>query len=240
MLRWTLVLMGFYCVSTAAAHELRIEHVTVVSPERTAPLRDASIKITDDKITALVQGGFPKDPSGKAEVIDGKGLYLTPGLIDSHVHTSDLPGIDITHGPTHEEIADAIEKQTPRSYLYFGYTTLIDLISTPERIEVWNVHEAHPTLYFCGGAQIPGGYPPIEFVSERDRRSLMTYMIVQRGEEAKAPPGIDPATHTPEAVVARMKHDGAVCLKTFRPYARPRRAGERHSVVPIERRAVVP
>jgi len=209
------LLLGIYCAGTASAHELRIEHVTVISPERSAPLRDASVKITDDRITAIARGSLPKDSSGKAEVIDGTGLYLTPGLIDSHVHTSDLPGIDITHGPTHEEIADAIEKQTPRSYLYFGYTTLIDLISTPERIEVWNAYEAHPALYFCGGAQIPGGYPPIEFVSERDRRSLMAYMIVQRGEEAKAPPGIDPATHTPEAVVARMKHDGALCLKTF-------------------------
>jgi imidazolonepropionase-like amidohydrolase len=40
-------------------------------------------------------------------------------------------------------------------------------------------------------------------------------MIVQRGEEGKAPAGVDPATHTPEAVVSRMKSDGAVCVKTF-------------------------
>jgi hypothetical protein len=39
-------------------------------------------------------------------------------------------------------------------------------------------------------------------------------MIVQRGDEANAPPGVDPATHTPEAVVARMKADGAICVKT--------------------------
>jgi imidazolonepropionase-like amidohydrolase len=40
-------------------------------------------------------------------------------------------------------------------------------------------------------------------------------MIVERGSESSAPAGIDPATHTPEAVVARMKADGAVCVKTF-------------------------
>jgi imidazolonepropionase-like amidohydrolase len=40
-------------------------------------------------------------------------------------------------------------------------------------------------------------------------------MLVQRGEEGQAPQGIDPVTHTAEAVVARMKQDGALCLKTF-------------------------
>jgi imidazolonepropionase-like amidohydrolase len=209
-----LIVLSSYCAG-AAAHELRIEHVTIVSPDRSAPMRDASIKVIDDRITAIVHGSLPPDGSGKADVIDGSGLYVIPGLIDSHVHTSDPPGIDNSHEPPREEIAEAIRKQVPRSYLFFGYTTLIDLISTPEQITAWNTYEAHPDLYFCGGAQIPGGYPPIQFVSAEDRRSLTRYMLVQRGEEGKAPEGIDPVAHTPEAVVARMKQDGALCVKTF-------------------------
>jgi len=31
----------------------------------------------------------------------------------------------------------------------------------------------------------------------------------------QAPDGIDPAMHTPQAVVSRMKADGAICVKTF-------------------------
>lgn len=38
---------------------------------------------------------------------------------------------------------------------------------------------------------------------------------MQKGEEAKAPEGVDPATHTPAAAVARMKADGAICVKAF-------------------------
>ncbi|MFL6603239.1 MAG: amidohydrolase family protein [Steroidobacteraceae bacterium] len=209
-----LIVFSSYCAG-AAAHELRIEHVTIVSPERSAPLRDASIKVIDDRITTIVHGSLPPDRSSKADIIDGRGLYVIPGLIDSHVHTSDLPGIDNSHEPTREQIADAIRKQTPRSYLFFGYTTLIDLISTPESITAWNTSEAHPDLYFCGGAEIPGGYPRIQFVSAEDRRSLSRYMLVERGEEGKAPEGMDPVAHTPEAVVARMKQDGALCVKTF-------------------------
>ncbi len=197
------------------ARELHIEHVTIISPERPAALPDASIRIVDERIVAITQGRLPGDGTSKVETLDGKGLYVIPGLIDSHVHTSDPPGIDGAHAPADQEVIEAISRQTPRSYLYFGYTTLIDLISTPERVAAWNTDEAHPDLYFCGGAQVPGGYPAIQFVSADDRRSLNRYMLVERGAEGKAPKGMIPSEHTPEAVVARMKRDGALCVKTF-------------------------
>jgi imidazolonepropionase-like amidohydrolase len=209
-----LIALGSFCTS-AMAHDLRIEHVTIVSPERSTPMRDASVSIKDDRIIAIARSILPTDRSNKAEVIDGTGLYLTPGLIDSHVHTSDLPGIGDAQAQANPDIARAMREQVPRSYLFFGYTTLIDLIATREQITAWNANRVHPDLYFCGGASIPGGYPPIQYVSQDDRRALYTYMIVQRGEEGKAPEGVAPAAHTPEAVIARMKADGALCVKTF-------------------------
>jgi imidazolonepropionase-like amidohydrolase len=211
-------LAAFALYSTwAAARDVRIEHVTVVSPERSQPMRDATVYIHDDRIVSILPATAVavRLSESNAEVINGHDLYLVPGLIDSHVHTSDLPGIDNAHEPRSEEIAEAIRKQTPRSYLFFGYTTLIDLITTPEQITAWNTYEAHPDLYFCGGAQIPGGYPRIQFVSAEDRRSLTRYMLVEHGDEGKAPQGIDPVAHTSEAVIARMKQDGALCVKTF-------------------------
>jgi len=44
---------------------------------------------------------------------------------------------------------------------------------------VWNVHKVHPDLYFCGGASIPGGYPPTQYVSQADRHALYNYIIVE-------------------------------------------------------------
>jgi len=41
------------------------------------------------------------------------------------------------------------------------------------------------------------------------------YMLIQSGEESASPAGIDPAAHTPEAVVSRMKADGMFCVKSF-------------------------
>ena len=41
----SLISLGLFC-SFATAHELSIEHVTVVSPERLKPLRDVTVYIT--------------------------------------------------------------------------------------------------------------------------------------------------------------------------------------------------
>lgn len=201
-----------FCAAPVVARDLRIEHVTVVSPELTSPLRDATVTIKDDRVVAVGPGG---KSSHKTEILDGTGLYLTPGLIDGHVHTSDLPGLYDEQIKAQPQVAHDLRRQIPRSYLLFGYTTLVDLISTREQAAAWNGQAVRPDLYFCGGAEIPGGYPSIKLVTEDDRRALLKYMIVQRGEEAKAPEGVDPATHTPEAVVRRMKADGALCVKTF-------------------------
>ena len=225
--------------SPAMAHELRIEHVAIVSPERVAPLRDATVTIKGDRIVSITasksttgnsatsrtgatghstssKGATSKGiASGTPQVINGMGLYLTPGLIDSHVHTSDPPGIGDLQAQAAPEVVRAIREQTPRSYLLFGYTTLIDLISTGAQATRWNAQTIRPDLYFCGAAQNPRGYPPIKFVTEDDRQALLKYMIIQRGDEAEAPPGTDPTTHTPEAVIAQMKSDGALCVKTF-------------------------
>lgn len=201
-------------VTPVDAHEVRIEHVTVISPERSSPLRDMSVSIKDDRIVAVGRSVHHGDGSADSEIIDGKGLYLAPGLIDSHVH-ADLPGIEDAQEKASPAIARSLREQEPRSFLYFGFTTLVDLIGTREATQEWNALPARPDRYFCGGAQIPGGYPSIELVAQPIRRSLNDYMIVQSGEEPRAPAGIDPAAHTPEAVVTRMKADGAICVKTF-------------------------
>jgi imidazolonepropionase-like amidohydrolase len=209
--------LGLSCLS-AAAQDVRIEHVTIVSPERPSPLPDATVYVHNDRIVSISPArSVAKQRSAtrnEAEVIDGHGLYLAPGLIDSHVHLGSLPGMTAEQEQAHPDIASATREQIPRSYLYFGFTTLIDLVSTPAAVAQWNAHAVHPDLYFCGGAPIVDGYP-MNWVPKPQRYAGFPYLIVQRGDEASAPEGVDPATHTPEAVVSRMKADGALCVKSF-------------------------
>jgi imidazolonepropionase-like amidohydrolase len=179
-------------------------------------MRNVTVSVRDGRIASISHPSSAQPAGGgqAREVIDGRGLYLSPGLIDSHVHTDQVHGMTPQHEAAHPDIARAARAQNPRSYLYFGFTTLIDLISVPEAVERWNRQPEHPDIYFCGATPIIDGYPMV-WAPKPERYRQFPYLIVQRGEETTAPEGIDPVAHTPESVVERMKRDGASCVKTF-------------------------
>ena len=202
----------------AISQELRIQHVVIVSPERPQPRRDATVIVKEGRIAAILESGTARPPRGgpatAATQLDGTGLYLVPGLIDSHVHLDQVPGMTPEHERLHPAMARAAREQIPRSFLYFGFTTLIDLISTPEAMARWKSHALVPDTYFCGGAPLIDGYPT-NYTPKPARYTSMPYMIVEPGSESTLPKGIEAAAHSPEAVVTRMKADGAICVKTF-------------------------
>jgi len=190
-----------------------IEHVTVVSPERTTPLRDASVSLHDERISQVTESGATGGARVPGvEVVDGRGLYLTPGLIDSHVHLYDIPGMTDEQERAHPQIARDARAQIPRSYLYFGYTTLVDLVSLPEAMARWKSQPLRPDTYFCGAAAVMDGYPMHQW-PRAERYRDFPYFLIEPG--STPPPGINAADHTPAAVVKRMKADGASCVKTF-------------------------
>ena len=201
--------------AAAPVDDVRIEHVTVVSPERESPLRDADVYIHDGRIASITTGGAPGPTAGAASAvttIDGTGLYLAPGLIDSHVHLGAIPGMTDEQEARHPEIAQLARDQIPRSYLLYGFTTLVDLISTPQKMARWKDHDVVPDTYFCGGAALMDGYP-MNYLPKPVRYRAFPYLLIE--PDTAAPPDITPEMHTPAAVVARMKADGAICVKTF-------------------------
>jgi imidazolonepropionase-like amidohydrolase len=213
--RWSLIsrphwlLLALSLPGAASAADLQIDHVTIVSPERTTSLRDASVRVHDGRIVAIsTAGGAATDTAA----IDGTGLYLAPGLIDSHVHLGAIPGMRPDQEAQHPEIATAARAQIPRSFLLYGFTTLIDLISMPSEMARWKGHDTVPDTYFCGGAALMDGYP-MNYAPKPQRYQEWPYLLIEPGTQA--PDGIDPAQHTPQAVVAKMKADGAICVKTF-------------------------
>ncbi len=213
---------SLYCIlgafsTMATSQELRIEHVQVSSPERASVLRDATVEIRDGRIAAISSGSASSHQIGRSsrvEAIDGRGLYLAPGLIDSHVHLTNVPGMTPQQAQLHPDIAQAARRQEPRSFLYFGFTTLIDLTATLETMARWKSQDVVPDTYFCGAAPLIDGYPT-NWSPKPARYEEMPYFVVERGAESSLPAGIDVAGHTPEAVVARMKADGAIWVKTF-------------------------
>ena len=79
---WTLLL------AVAAAADLAIVHATAL-PISGPPIADATLLVTGGKIEAL-GAGLPVPP-GTRTVIDAKGRYLMPGIIDVHSHMGVYP-----------------------------------------------------------------------------------------------------------------------------------------------------
>ena len=92
-----------------------IKDATLVNEGESFP---ASVFVMDGKIARIVRSGETFDP-GAAEVIDGKGHYLLPGLIDEHVHFRE-PGM------THK--ADLYTES--RAAVAGGVTSFMDMPNT--------------------------------------------------------------------------------------------------------------
>jgi imidazolonepropionase-like amidohydrolase len=111
----------------------------------------------------LQVGGVDLLPSG-AEVIDGSGRTLLPGLIDSHVH---LP---------------AAPEQALSQSLSLGVTTVLDLFNTGEILPTLKRIEAEDSFGLADlrtagiGATAPGGWPT----------SQTPYPTISGPEEAEA------------------------------------------------------
>ncbi len=190
------------------AGDLVIADVTVVSPERAAPLEHAFVRIRDGRIAEVSDA-----PLEAPRTIDGAGRFLIPGLIDSHVHLEQLP-MQAAQRDANPEIARAALAQEPRSFLFYGFTTVIDLANGADRIAAWNRLPARPDAWFCGAAPIANGYP-MAFVPEPERFDLVPYFLHDDRQTGRIPAYIDSTEHTPERVIARMRDEGAICAKTY-------------------------
>jgi imidazolonepropionase-like amidohydrolase len=186
----------------AGSADLVIRNVTVVSPERAVALEHAYVRLEGGRITAVGTQVL----KGNKE-IDGSGRYLIPGLIDTHAHIDEIPGMTTSQLAEHPDLHALALRQIPRSYLYFGYTTVLSLGANgaPAR---WNALEDRPDAFFCGKTPVVAGYSFTSFETD-------SYFLFTPEQQSQLPASINAAEHTPEAVVSRMARDGAICVKTY-------------------------
>jgi hypothetical protein len=109
-------------------------------------------------------------------------------------------------------LAAAARAQEPRSYLFFGFTTVIDLNSRPERMATWNSAEVKPDALFCGAAPVANGFP-MNVIPPDVRFRAAKYFLFDPRQTDRIPASVNAAEHTPAAVVAQMAADGARCVK---------------------------
>ncbi|HEX4576054.1 MAG TPA: amidohydrolase family protein [Edaphobacter sp.] len=193
-----------------------ITDVTILSPERLDHVETGRVLIEDGRIARVERKAGAKKPDG-ATVVSGKGQFLIPGLIDSHVHLASVPGLGFDQYGSKSEMVKAYYKQFPRSYLYYGYTTVVDLGVMVDR-NVWNDFRAaplHPDLYDCGEALVFANGYPMSYAPANLRFELFSNFIYDPEQASSIPSEYKPEGHTPAADVARVKGASGICVKTF-------------------------
>jgi imidazolonepropionase-like amidohydrolase len=190
---------------------LVIKNVTVISPERVAPLFHADVVIRDGRIVEL---GTNLVAGPHARRVDGTGRFLIPGLIDSHVHLGHSAALDDDAIDARPELWAAYRKQVPRAYLAFGFTSVVDLDLTPGDQAWFAGTPLHPRLYSCGrGIKVAGGYmafkiPPLSSPN-------FPNLVYELKEAEHWPKSLNSGEYTPERAVSRAEDSGAICVKAF-------------------------
>lgn len=224
----------FVCVVPGAAARSKpqpdriwITGATIISPENLSHIDKGNVLIEDGRIVRVQRNLNGKKPAGST-VIDGRGQYLIPGLIDSHVHVSSIPGLGMMPDQmkvdeplpkvysNHEAMVEDYVKQMPRSYLYYGYTTLVDLVAPfPQELNDFRHEPLRPDLYSCNPSMpFANGYP-MSYAPPEVRFQLFPNFIYDTQQASSIPLNYKPDEHTPAADVVRVKNSGGICVKTF-------------------------
>jgi imidazolonepropionase-like amidohydrolase len=115
-------------------------NVNVIPMDTERVLKDFTVVVNGDRISAIGPSSSQKVPTG-AEIINGNGAFLMPGLADMHMHLTFDPSPDII-----------------RTFLAEGVTTIRNLAGFQEtlklRDEVISGLRIGPTIYTSGPAII--------------------------------------------------------------------------------------
>jgi Imidazolonepropionase and related amidohydrolases len=193
-----------------------ITEVTIISPESLDHLSTGTVILENGRILRIDRSHPAPQPPAGVTVISGKRQYLIPGLIDSHVHLASVPGMNSDQRAGKSHMLEAYYRQLPRSYLYYGYTAVVDLAVFSQKIlQAVRQSPLHPDVYDCGESlPLANGYP-MSFWPPAERFQQFPNFIYDPGQASSIPAEYKPEDHTPTADVARVKASGAICVKTF-------------------------
>lgn len=98
------------------------------------------VVVDGNRITSVTSGGAQAargaTPAESATVIDARGGFLMPGLVEPHAHLSfaDLTSLDLTRLPVEENLLAAI--RNARTMLDCGYTSAFSAAASKPRLDV--------------------------------------------------------------------------------------------------------
>lgn len=161
--------------------------------------------------------GLGTGPVDTAEsiVINANGAYVIPGLIDSHVHLYHATGLKRRYTDDFDRLYNEFMRQQPRSFLYFGFTTVIELNADAATNARFEGTPEHPRLFHCGqGIVLSDGFMALDLDGEAVSEAYPGY-LVDHHANGLIPSGADAKEHSPNASVEFVRRHGGRCIKLY-------------------------
>ena len=137
-IRWfyALFLLGvLIACASARSSDLALVGAKIYPSPTEQAIENGSILVHDGRIVAVGPSAAVKIPHG-ARVIDCKGLVVTAGFWNSHVHIL-LPGLLHAEKLSSQQVTSQLQEMLPR----WGFTTVFDIASVLENIEHFDTSE---------------------------------------------------------------------------------------------------
>ena len=120
------LLISFTLLAQVKPTKILINNVEIFNGKDSKTIK-GNVLIEDNIITKISVGNIPTDRNGATQIIDGRGKFLMPGLIDAHVHllfesVPQMQAMISDFAMLNLMAAQAAEKQLLR-----GFTTVRDL-----------------------------------------------------------------------------------------------------------------
>ena len=212
------LLFIFYCLQITTAQSRNevtlITNITIISANEHSVVRTLGhVLIEGDRIVFV--GSEKPVLSDAYEEVDGSGKFLIPGLIDSHVHLANTAGFNGPLKKKHPELIGLYYKQLPKNYLYFGFTTLIDVNNYwPERINKILQTEIRPDIYTCGEqVEVLDGFNMEMEEYSQQQRYQSNFLNDTYYPNNKLPDTIPENKHTPQHLVKGIREQQGICAK---------------------------
>lgn len=214
---------------------LVIRGATLVDGTGAEALEDAVVVVDGERIVAVGSRADVPIPDGAA-IIEAKGKFLVPGLVDAHIHFFQSAGlytrpdiVDLRHVVSYEDEVASIKArlvETFHHYLAAGVTAVVDMGGPHWNFEVRKRAEsmadaprvavAGPLISTVSRPQLDLGDPPIIQVSNiKEARKLVREQLKDNPVFIKIwyilPPSGDPKENLPlvKAVIDEAHKGGA-------------------------------
>jgi imidazolonepropionase-like amidohydrolase len=200
LLTFSSILLCCSC-SSRRPQPLAITHVIVIDATGTAPRPDTTVLILDGRIAAIGSSNSISIPRN-AQILDGTGKFLIPGLADMHVH---LTGAGEPTG-SREFILPLL--------LANGITTVRDMGGKVEYLRalregVESGHRLGPQIFFSGpylDGDPPGYQPSVVVKSASEAREAVDHLVAQHVDFIKTQSRLSREAYFAIADESREKH----------------------------------